>query len=68
MDDTSSGQRKSANVAGGAVGAAIAGVILLLFGTPLRVFWVDAANGWWIVYLLWVVAIGLIGFFTWRSR
>jgi len=31
----------------------------LLFGTPLRVLWVDAPGSWWLVYALWLAAIGV---------
>jgi len=50
------------------VGLTVAGAIFLLFGTPLRVLWVDASASWWIVYLLWLVAIGLAAAAARRGR
>ena len=38
----------------------IAGLILLLFGTPMSVLWMDSAGSWWLGYLLWLAAIALI--------
>jgi hypothetical protein len=35
----------------------IAALLLLLFGTPLRVLWAHPSAPWWLVYLLWSVAI-----------
>jgi hypothetical protein len=52
-----SGRTPSAPVSSRTVGLAVAGVILLLFGTPLRMLWVNAPGSWWIVYLLWFAAI-----------
>ena len=36
---------------------AVTGLVLLLFGTPLRVLWMDASGSWWLGYLLWLAAI-----------
>ena len=43
----------------GIAGPALAAGIFLLFGTPLRVLWVDAPGSWWLVYALWLAAIGV---------
>lgn len=40
-----------------ALAACIAALLLLLFGTPLRVLWARPAAPWWLVYVLWGLAI-----------
>jgi Flp pilus assembly protein TadB len=50
------------------LGVAVAGAIMLLFGTPLNVLWMDAPGSWWLVYTLWLVAIGLILLAARRGR
>ncbi len=65
MDEISS--RKRGNASARTVAVAVAGAILLLFGTPLRVLWMDASGSWWIVYSIWILAIGLIAVATRRE-
>ncbi len=65
MDETSrSGATdrtpKPASTAARTVGVAVAGGVLLLFGTPLNLLWIGAPGGWWLVYSIWIVAIALI--------
>ncbi len=38
----------------------IAAVLLLLFGTPLRVLWSFPPAPWWLVYVLWGLAIAAL--------
>ena len=43
----------------------IAALLLLLFGTPLRVLWTQPTAPWWLVYAPWALAI--LGLY-WVSR
>ena len=35
----------------------IAGMLLLAFGTPLRVLWADPSAPWWVAFVVWGSAI-----------
>jgi membrane protein implicated in regulation of membrane protease activity len=51
-----------ANTPSSAIALITAGVLFLVFGTPVRALWANVGAPWWLVYVLW--SLGVVGLFV----
>lgn len=54
------------NAPSSAIALITAGMLFLVFGTPLRALWANAQVPWWFVYMFWL--LGVIGLYVAERR